>query len=183
MLENIDLTKAPQECGVYFFKDVSGEIIYIGSSNNLYNRMTKHNSCIRNGSAQGYKQELYQFLQSNQFTVEYRPEEKYRQLEQKLIEKYAPKFNQNRAYTGCGGYKGRSSEWQREYNQKYMTQYNKNFQKTHREEIKTRTKKYSNQKCCYKGEILTLCALKRRFEKQGIPHPTLEAKKYLITTN
>ena len=41
-------------------------------------------------------------------------------------------------------------------------------------------KEYDNQLCCYNGETLTLSALRMRFLRQGIPHPTLEAKKYLI---
>lgn len=31
------------------------------------------------------------------------------------------------------------------------------------------------------GETLTLAALSTRFQYYGIPHPTLEAKKYLIS--
>ena len=40
--------------------------------------------------------------------------------------------------------------------------------------------KYDNQLCCYNGETITLCALRKRFRKAGIEHPTQEAKKYLI---
>ena len=40
-------------------------------------------------------------------------------------------------------------------------------------------KKYDNQLCVYNGETLTLCALSHRFQRAGIPHPSLEAKKYL----
>ena len=51
------------------------------------------------------------------------------------------------------------------------------------ERLKARTKKackkYYSQLCEYKGETLTLKALFRRFQRAGIPHPTLEAKKYL----
>lgn len=39
---------------------------------------------------------------------------------------------------------------------------------------------YKNQLCFFNGEKLTLNALYQRFEKQGINHPTLEAKKYLL---
>ena len=41
-------------------------------------------------------------------------------------------------------------------------------------------KQYRKQQCLYENEILTLCALSNRFSRQGIEHPTLEAKKYLI---
>ena len=32
----------------------------------------------------------------------------------------------------------------------------------------------------YENELLTLCFLRSRFSRQGIEHPTQEAKKYLI---
>ena len=44
-----------------------------------------------------------------------------------------------------------------------------------------RYKEYHNQLCSYNGETLTLNALRIRFRRAGIPHPVLEAKKYLIT--
>jgi hypothetical protein len=44
-------------------------------------------------------------------------------------------------------------------------------------------KRYNNQLCLYDGETITLNALSQRFYKQGITHPTLEAKKYLIEHN
>ena len=40
--------------------------------------------------------------------------------------------------------------------------------------------KYDNQLCRYNSEILTLNALRKRFKKSGIAHPTIEAKKYLV---
>ena len=43
-----------------------------------------------------------------------------------------------------------------------------------------RRKEYKNQLCIYNNEILTLAALAERFRKAGIPHPTIEAKKYLL---
>ena len=39
--------------------------------------------------------------------------------------------------------------------------------------------KYDNQLCFYNGETITLCALSKRFERKGIDHPDIEAKKYL----
>lgn len=40
--------------------------------------------------------------------------------------------------------------------------------------------KYDNQLCRCNGEVLTLNALRKRFKKSGIEHPTIEAKKYLV---
>ena len=149
MVENIVLYTFPKEAGVYLFK-VDDEVIYVGSSNNLYLRMVNHRSCIRKEWDHGHKQDFYKFLQSNQFTVEFQLTDNYRQLEQELIEKYHPKYNSNNA-------KGlnieRKKEWQKEY---------------------------QNKICSYNGETLTLRALYLRFRKSGIAHPTLEAKKYLV---
>ena len=43
-----------------------------------------------------------------------------------------------------------------------------------------RYNKYQNQLCIYNNETLTLRALSIRFKRQGIDHPTVEAKKYLL---
>ena len=167
MVEDIKLVRIPKEAGVYLFK-ADEEIIYIGSSNNLYMRMTYHRCCIRKGWDHGYKQDLYQYLQTNQFTVEFKTTDNYRQLEQELVEKYHPKFNAIRAFTGLGARKGREAEYDRERYQKY------------RKEILGQVKQHDNQLCSCNGEVLTLNTLAKRFQRAGITHPTLEAKKYLI---
>ena len=53
------------------------------------------------------------------------------------------------------------------------------YKETHRKS----SNNYENQICCYNNEVLTLATLSMRFIKAGIPHPTLEAKKYLIGDN
>lgn len=167
MVEDIVLVRFPKESGAYLFK-VDDEVIYVGSSKNLYHRMTCHRSCIRQGGSHNgtLKQDLYQFLQLNNFTVEFRLTNDYRQLEQELVEKYHPKYNANRAYTGVA-WNGNRAEYGKEYNEKY--QYQKQYQS-----------KYINQLCLYEGQTITLHALYQRFWSQGINHPTQEAKKYLL---
>lgn len=180
MLEDIELKKFPCASGVYWFKDVDGLIVYVGSSKDLYKRMAQHRALIKKGS----QVELYQFLKTNQFTVDFQLEENYRQIEQQLIEKCNPKFNHYRAYTGCGAYKGRRADWKKEYRDKYKEEYlrqSKQYRESHKEEIIKQRKQYHSQLCNYKGEVLTLNALRKRFQKQGIPHPVLEAKKYLVS--
>ena len=49
-----------------------------------------------------------------------------------------------------------------------------------KEYIKQYQKQYNNQQCLYEDELLSLNALRIRFSKKGIEHPTQEAKKYLI---
>ena len=196
MVEDIKLVRFPKESGVYLFK-VDDEVIYVGSSVNLYMRMAKHISSIRKGSEHGYKQDLYQFLQKNQFIVEFQLTDSYRQLEQQLVEQYNPKYNSQRAYTGLGASKGREAEYKKEWYQKYrkeilkqvkqykeshrqqIKQYNKQYYETNKEE----KKQYNNQLCSYNNETLTLAALSMRLMRQGIQHPAQEAKKYLIGDN
>lgn len=184
MLEDIKLKDFPKSSGVYWIKDVDDVIIYVGSSKDLYMRMKNHRVCIKKGSDQGYKEDLYRFLQNNQFTVEFQLSNNYRQLEQDLVEKYNPKFNSQRAYIGCGSRKGRVKEYSKERYQKYkeeILKQEKQYRESHREEKKQYLKQYNNQVCNYSGETLTLTALSMRFKKAGIPHPVLEAKKYLIS--
>ena len=164
----INLKDFPKTSGAYWILDENNVVVYVGSSCNLHQRMYDHRKYIKKGFRKGRKTELYQFLQSNQFTVEFQLSDDYRQLEQELIEKYNPKYNEKRAYTGCGSYKGRESEWQKDYEEQY------------KEERKQKSKQYYSQKCLYSGETLTLGALKRRFIRKGIEHPNIEAKKYLI---
>ena len=61
-----------------------------------------------------------------------------------------------------------------------IKQYKKQYYKEHADNIKQKTKQYRNQKCLYENELLSFAALIKRFAKQGIEHPTLEAKKYLL---
>ena len=77
-----------------------------------------------------------------------------KEREQQIIETLKPTYNSNRA-------NGWDIERYKEYQKKACN-------------------KYDNQLCCYNGETLTLSALSTRFRRQGIPHPVIEAKKYLL---
>ena len=78
-------------------------------------------------------------------------------------------------------------EYQKEYHKEYQKtdkykEYQKEYHKTdkfkkHQKEF---YKEYDNQLCSFNGETLTLCALSKRFQRAGITHPQIEAKKYLI---
>ena len=75
-----------------------------------------------------------------------------------------------------------NKEYHKEYNKsdKYK-EYNKKYQKSdkYKEYNKKYNKEYANQLCRYNGEVLTLNALRIRFRRAGIEHPTIEAKQYL----
>ena len=62
-----------------------------------------------------------------------------------------------------------------------LKEYMKEYRKS--DKCKKAQNKYDNQLCFYNGETLTLCALKSRFIKSGIEHPTIEAKKYIKNNN
>ena len=189
MLEDIKLKNFPKKSGVYRFIS-NNEVIYIGSSNNLYKRMAEHKSCINKGSNGKTQQDFYQFLQSNYFTVEFQPTDNYRQLEQKLIELHNPKYNAIRANTGLGARKGREAEYSKDYYQEFKEELKqhreshkeeiKQHQKQHYETHKQQKKQYYNQQCNYNGKTLTLNALSQRLRRKGVSNPTTEAKKYLI---
>lgn len=159
MKDDINLKDFPKKSGVYKLI-CNGSVIYIGSSNNLYQRMSSHKNCIKKGSDHGCKKGFYLFLQNNHFSVEFELTENYRQREQELIEYFEPIHNEVKAYTGLD-------------KEEYLKQYNE----VHRDEMK----QYKNQKCNYNGVVLTLQALAKRFQRKGIPHATQEAKKYLIS--
>ena len=110
-------------------------------------------------------------------------------IEQQFIEMLNPTYNNRNA-------NGFDFERQKEYNKsnkrkesqkKYQKsdkckesqkkyKKSKKYKETHRKAVK----EYESQPCRYNGETLTLKALRMRFKRQGIPHPTIEAKKYII---
>ena len=185
MIEDIVLNTFPMESGVYLLK-ANDEVIYVGSSKNLYHRMSVHNTAIKKGSEHGYKQDLYQYLQTNTFAVEFQLTDNYRQLEQQLIEQYHPKYNSHRAFTGLNAYKGREAEYNKEHYWKYkeeILEQVKQYYESHKQQKIQYQKKYGNQLCSYNGQTLTLNALRLRFRKAGLSNPTAEAKKYLIRSS
>ena len=72
-------------------------------------------------------------------------------------------------------------------NKEYHKEWNRKYRKTekgkeiNRRQARKDMQKYRNQLCCYNGETITLNTLSARFRKAGIIHPTVEAKKYLIS--
>ena len=93
------------------------------------------------------------------------------QVEQELIDMLKPTYNN---YNAKGWDVEKYKENKKEYNIKYSkTEKYKDYMKYY-------MKDYYNQPCVYNGETLTLCALRERLKKLGVPHPTTEARKYLI---
>lgn len=162
MLENINLKDFPQESGVYWLTNENDEIIYVGSSKNIYCRMRQHRSNIKrgyNGNKGKGQKELYQFLQNNFFRVEFEITENYYDLEKKLIEKYLPIFNERVLLFSEEAKKKREKSF--DYKQRHV--------------------RYVNKLCNYNGAVVKLNTLALRFYRRGIPHCWSEASKYLIT--
>ena len=139
---------------------VTGDF-YIGSSKDVKRRWAEHkrhsiwNKCPNNL--------MYLDMQKysiDKFELQILEEveiDSLKEAEQQFIEQYNPTYNN--------------------YNAKGLDV--KRYIETHRKA----SNNYENQLCYFNNEVLTLATLSMRFIKAGIPHPTLEAKKYLIRSN
>ena len=147
--------------GIYKITNTITGDFYIGSSKNIKNRWAYHKKpsnwkrCSNNPmyldmKKYGVDKFVFEILE----ILEEVEIEKLKETEQQFIEKLKPTYNSNRA-------NGLDFERKKEYDKEY-----------HR--------KYKNQLCSYNGETLTLNALSKRFQRAGIPHSTIEAKKYLV---
>lgn len=166
---------------------------YVGSSRDVRDRWHEH-KCFykqkRFPNNQMYKdmQELGVDKFRFQILCPVEPEH-LKQVEQELIEMLRPTYNAMRAY-GVDEERAKKLRAEYERSPKRMA-YNKarrsteDYKKHAREYSKTPEQKAkrlarSHLLCEYNGEILTLNALRWRFYKAEIEHPTVEAKKYLI---
>ena len=145
-------------CGIYKITNTVTGDFYIGSSNNVKRRWAYH-KCQSTWNKYP-NNPLYLDMKNygvDNFELEILEvveSDKLKEMEQHYIELLNPTYNDRNA-------NGWNTERYKEYNRKYSN-------------------KYNNQLCSYNGEYLTLNALRKRFERQGIDHPTTEAKKYLI---
>ena len=175
---------------------VTGDF-YIGSSKNIKSRWAAHkckstwNQCPNNPM---YLDMRKYGLDKFAFEILEVVEVKHlKETEQKFIETLKPTYNDRNAkgidFERCKEYQkeyqksDKRKKYQKEYQKsdkckKYQKEYQKSdkYKKSHRKY----NNKYGNQLCIYNGETLTLDALRLRFRRKGIPHPTAEAKKYLI---
>ena len=144
---------------------------YIGSSKNIKNRWRDHKCPSRwndNPNNPMYLDMQKYGVDKFAFEILAEVEEgSLKEAEQQFIETLKPTYNNYNA-------NGFDIERQKEYRKEY-------FQSEKGKESKRKyNKEYHNQLCFYNGETLTLNALSKRFKKQGIQHPVLEAKKYLL---
>lgn len=170
------MTKEKKISAVYQIKNmVTGER-YVGSSNNVYRRWESHKEPSRwkqHPNSKLYKDFQEYGLENFIFSILAPVEKEYlRQVEQEFIDTLQPTYNSNRA-------NGLDVEKRKAYEQ---SEKRKESHKAYHqsEKYKAQKKAYESRLCNYNGETLTLRALSIRFCIAGIPHPVLEAKKYLL---
>lgn len=156
---------------VYKITNTATGDFYIGSSKDVKLRWMHHKcqSVWKKYSNNPMYLDMQKYSIDNfefQILAEAEPE-RLKEMEQQFIEKLQPTYNNNNA---MGWDVKRYKEWQEEYRK---TDKCKDYQKQYQ-------KQYENQLCSYNGETLTLNTLRSRFRKAGIPHPVIEAKRYLI---
>lgn len=183
--------------GIYKITNTITGDFYIGSSKNVKLRWASHkrpstwSKCKNNPlylDMQKYSLDKFSFEILEEVEID-----KLKEKEQQFIEKMNPTYN-NRNADGLDI--ERRKEYKKQYQKtdkckKYNKEYKKSnkykeyiieYQKTdkYKETQRKANNKYYNQLCRYNGEVLTLNALRKRFQKTGIAHPTIEARKYLM---
>ena len=157
--------------GIYKITNTVTGDFYIGSSKNVKHRWAEHKckSVWKNYPSKQLYKDMNE-LGVDKFVFQILAEvevEHLKEAEQKFIEMLKPTYNDRNA-------NGWDIERRKEFQKKYQKEYIQS------DKCKESHKKYYNQLCSYNGETLTLSALKERFQRRGIDHPTIEAKKYLI---
>ena len=144
---------------------------YIGSSKNIKRRWANHkipstwnkypnNPMYLDMRKYGIDKFAFEILEEVEI-------DSLKEIEQQFIEKLKPTYNRCNA-----------NGWDFERYKEYQKEYKKS--EKGKESNKKSCNKYNNQLCLYNGETLTLNALSMRFMRQGIQHPVIEAKKYLL---
>ena len=94
--EWLSYKKFPKQSGIYVIRDIAGQIVYIGETSNIHDRLTHHQNA--NGSA--LKNKIADFTQANpnsylyECTIACLPMLLGRaEVEKYLIDKYDPIFN------------------------------------------------------------------------------------------
>lgn len=180
---------------------VTGDF-YVGSSMDVKRRWRQHKwspTWERHPNSKLYKDMKKYGVDKFRFQILAPVMEEYlKQVEQEFIELLHPTYNSNRAngwdverekerkkkYRQTGKYKEYKKKWNQSEKGKESKKKWRQTEKgkeANRKQARKDMKKYSNQLCSYNGETLTLNTLSARFLRAGIPHPVLEAKKYILT--
>lgn len=185
--------------GVYKITNTLTGDFYIGSSKNIMQRWADHKCNARWTRYPNLR--MYQDMTKyglDNFVFEVLEEtDNRKEREQYWIEQLQPSYNHNKAKTSKAErisyikewhnahhdeILARSKEWHENHREEYQV-YHDDYYNSNREKLISYQKDYGKRLCFYDGKTTTLNSLSVRFSKQGIPHPTQEAKKYLIESN
>ena len=170
--------------GIYKITNTITGDFYIGSSKNVKKRWADHKckSTWKNNPNNPMYFDMRKYgVEKFDFQILAEVEAcSLKEKEQYFIETLKPTYNNRNA-------NGWDFERYKEYKKEYQKtdkckEAQKKYQKSDKgkEYHKKAVNKYNNQLCYYNGETLTLGALRKRFEKLGVEHSAIEAKKYLL---
>ena len=171
--------------GVYKITNIITGDFYIGSSKDIKHRWANH-KCVSAWESRPTKlyKDMAQYGLDNFLFEIIEETADLKEREQYWIKQLKPSYNN---YWAKGWNTERCKETRRRCCKEYYEIHrNEQLDKkkaryhAHRNECLAKSKVYCSKLCFYEGETLTLNALSKRFCRQGIPRPTLEARKYLI---
>lgn len=171
--------------GVYKITNTITGDFYIGSSKDIKLRWANHKSPSHWKQRPNSKlyQDMSQYGLDNFIFEVLEKTDDLKEREQYWIEHLKPSYNN---YWAKGWNIERHIKTNRrcyEIHRDEKLTYLKAYHQANRDKELAKAKAYGSRLCLYKGETLTLRALTGRFFRRGIPHPTLEAKKYLISNH
>lgn len=164
--------------GVYKITNKITCDFYIGSSKNIKQRWAGH-KCVsvwKRHPNSGLYKDMVQYSLDNFIFEIIEETTELRNREQYWIDKLNPTYNNYRVE---GLNIERHKAWY-EVHQKEVLVNRKIYYKANRDKRLDKSRAWQDRICVYNGETMTLNALRIRFYRQGVPHPNLEAKKYLI---
>ena len=172
--------------GIYKITNTITGDFYVGSSHDIKHRWASHK--IPSAHKKHPNSKLYKSIASyglDNFTFEIIEEtDNLKEREQYYIEQLKPSYNNYRAQGwDIERYKETTRRCNREWYEIHKDEkltYNKAYHQANRDKDLAKREAYRNKLCLYEGKTLTLHALSTRFRRQGLPHPTLKAKEYLL---
>lgn len=173
---------------VYKIVNTVTKDFYIGSSKDIKMRWKSHkcpSTRIKHSNRPLYRDMQRYGIDAFRFQILAPVVPEYlKEVEQELIDMLHPTYNKCRA-NGMD-FEKRKESWKKYYQsdkgkENLKKKREKYCQSEKGKEIRRKADiKYKSQLCSYNGDIITLDALRARFKRAGVEHPTKEAKKYLL---
>lgn len=164
---------------VYMVKNVITGEVYIGSSSNIQNRWHVHRNStnyLKYPNSLLYTNIHKYGIKNFEFSIlEECDVDKLLEREQFYIDKLKPEYNVASAKARLTITEAAREKYRK--NRDRIVEYKRNYNKSYKG-----NKLYYSRKCLYNGEIISFSICRRRLENLGFESPTVEAKKYLIST-